>query len=270
MKKNKFLNLFDFTLIIILIMVGILSAYFLLKRNKYLEITVKITNQNVLYSLESPPSWFTEYFKPGMIVKDSFGRKLVELKKIYRYDLTPDVKTLYLTLNIKADYNKGSGKYSYEGKTLSIGAPIKIEFPDILVEGLVTDISGLKRELKNNEILVWSTLYDVKPYIADNLNIGDNVKDSNGDVAITIIDKKVEPAEKSVPDSLGNLHLSRDPIAKDIRLTFKLNVNKVSNSINNNEYYLFGDIRILVNTVIPVHLGNIDIYPMVNKMEITN
>ena len=126
--KKKFLNLFDAVIIIVILLTATMLAFFFLRRSKHLTVVVKVTGKNVLYAWDSPPSWFVYYFKEGMVAKDGLGRNSAVIKSIYRYDSEPAEKALYLTLDLKADYSKSSGKLSYEGKPLLIGAPITIEF----------------------------------------------------------------------------------------------------------------------------------------------
>jgi hypothetical protein len=274
--KNKFLNLFDTAIIIAILLTVTVMAFFFLRRSKYLTVVVKVTGQNVLYAWDSPPSWFVYYFREGMVAKDGLGRNSAEITEIYRYDTGPNNKALYLTLELKADYSKGSGKYSYEGKPLIIGAPIKIEFQDILAEGLVTYIEGLPDVTKTREMLVETRIIwqnevfpetsGVPVYMAEAIGVGEQTKDSLGNVLITIVNKRVEPAEKIVTDDQGNLFVNRDPLKKDVFLTLKLRVKEVESESNYNEYYLFDDVRVKIDSSIPIHLENISIYPRVTKI----
>lgn len=274
--KKKYLNLFDILIIIAIVLTAAFLAFFFLRRSKHLTVIVKITNQNVLYAFDSPPNWFVYYFKEGMAANDGLGRKTAEIKEIYRYDAGPSNKALYLTLNLKADYSKSSGKLSYQGKPLIIGAPIKIEFQDILAEGLVTYIEGAVDETKTKEMLVEARIIKeneafpettgVSTFIAEAISAGQQVKDSLGNVLITIVDKRVEPAEKIVTDSRGSVFVSRDPLKKDVFLTLKLRVKEVGSDVNEYEYYVFDDVRVKIGTSIPIHLKNISIYPVVTKI----
>jgi len=274
--KKKYLNLFDAVLIIAVLFTAVMLAFFFLRRSKQLTVVIKVTGQNVLYAWETPPNWFVYYFKEGMVAKDGLGRNSAEIKNIYRYDTGQNNKALYLTLDLKADYTKGSGKYSYEGKPLIIGSPIKIEFQDILAEGLVTYIEGLPDVTKTREILVETRIIwqnevfpetsGVPDYVAEAIGVGEQTKDSLGNVLITIVDKRVEPAEKIVTDSQGNIFVSRDPLKKDVFLTLKLRVKEVESESNYNEYYLFDDVRVKIDSQIPLHLQNISIYPRITKI----
>jgi hypothetical protein len=272
----KNLNLFD-VLVITTILIGIvILAFFLLRRTKYLTVVIKLTNKNILNAYGNPPTWFAEYFKEGMAAKDSLGRKTAEIKQVYRYDSGTTTKALYLTMSLKADYSWGSGKYSYEGAPLILGAPIKIELQQILIEGLVTYIEGVPDNRVDKEMLVETQLMDYQSvfpetnglpqFKADAINIGDQVKDSLGNVLITVAAKRVEPAKKIVTTTNGNLLVQSDPLKKDIYLTLKIKVKEINNTVNTTEYYIVDDVRIKIGDSIPLHLKNISVYPLVTKI----
>lgn len=274
--KKKYLNLFDATIVIVILFTAAILAFLFLRRSKHITVIVKVTGQNVLYARDTPPNWFVYYFSEGMVAKDGLGRKTAQIEKVYRYDTGPNNKALYLTLSLRADYSKSSGKLSYEGKPLIIGAPITIEFQNILAEGLVSYIEGIPDERKTKEMLVEARLVQysevfpetigVPAYVADAIEVGNQARDSLGNVLIVIVDKKVEPAEKIVSDSRGVISIGRDPLKKDVFLTLRLRVKEVGNQANDQEYYLFDDVRVKIDSVIPIHLQSISIYPRVIKI----
>lgn len=274
--KNLKINLKNIGLFDILIITSVLFsllflAFFLLRRTRYIDVVIKVTNKNILYSSNNPPSWFAEYFKEGMTGKNSMGQSVAVIKKVFSYDTSATEKALYLTINLKADYSRGENKYSYEGNPLLIGAPIKIEFQNILAEGLVTYLEGVKDMRGDGEILaetqimwyqqIFPETTGIPSFLADAINVNDEVKDSLGNVLIKIVDKKAEPAKKITTNSLGNVFVVNDPLKKDVYLTLKLKVKKI-----NNDYYIFDDVKVKVGERIPLHLPNISIYPNITKI----
>ncbi len=259
-KQKRYLSLFDFLILTAVFLTAVFLAFFFLRKSKYVTVVVKVTNKNVLYSWDNPPSWFSYYFKEGVAAKDGLGRKTAEIKKVYRYDTDPSHKALYLTLKLKANYSHGTGKLSYEGTPLIIGTPIKIDFQNILTEGLVTYIEGIEDDRVNKEMLVRVQVKDQEAFVARAINSGAEIKDSLGNNLITVLEKRVEPALKSIPDNWGNLVASRDPLKKDIYLTLRLKVREESNQINEHEYYLFDDVRVNIATIIPLHFKNVEVY----------
>lgn len=274
-KKIKTISLFDVFLLVTLISLVVMAAFIFFKRSREFEVTVKITSKNVLYAWDTPPNWFAEYFHPGIMAKDSLGRRTAEIKKVYRYDNGPNNKTVYLTLGLKADYSWGSGKFSYEGSSLIVGAPIKIEFSNILVEGLITHIQGTEDPRPIKEVVVETQImnYDaifpetngIPNFQAETIQVGEEIKDSLGQVLVTVVDKRVEPAKKIVSDSAGNLFIRPDPLKKDVYLTLKLRAKEVDNSINK-EYYFLDDQRIKVGESVPLHLKGISVFPTITKI----
>jgi len=267
----KKLSLFDLIFITLFIFSAVFLFIFLFRKNKYINIVVKVTNDNVLYAETYPPNWFVNLFRKGMSEKDGLGRVTAEIKDIYLYDIGPNRKAAYLLLNIKATYDKRSSQYSYKGKPLLVSSPIKIQFEKVLINGLVTFVEGIEdsrdekilkleaRLIENNP--VFPNVRGVEPFIANAVNIGDEVKSFDGKTLIKVIDKKIEPAIRIVVSDKGQSFAVNDPIFKDVFLTIKVRTQKI-----NNEYYFFDDLRIKVGLGMPVNLENITIWPTITKV----
>lgn len=270
-KNFKVINLFDLVVILTILVSVSFLVYFLLKHSGHIQVVIKITSRNILYADESPPSWFSEYFHEGMQARDSLGRQTAVITKIYRYDSSEKEKALYLTLDLKADYNQGTRQFSYHGTPVLIGAPLKIELENILVDGLVTYISGVEDNHQRRELITEAQLFDyqtvfpettgVPEYLANTINSGDKISDSLGNIAAEVVEKKVDPAKKIVIDNNGFLYVRNDPLKKDVYLTIKLHVKEI-----NGEYYLFDDIRVRVGQILPLHFKTTTIYPTVTKI----
>lgn len=268
MKKISF---FDLILTLIFIFLAIFLFIFLFRKNQYIEVVVKITNDNVLYAESYPPNWFVNLLKKGMSEKDGLGRVTAEIKDIYWYDSEPTRKAAYLLLRIKATYNKKANQYSYKGKPLLVASPIKIQFEKVLVNGLVTNIQGLEDSRETKVMLMETQLIEnngvfpnvrgVEPFLAEAINIGDEVKSHDGSSLIKIIDKKVFPATRIVTNDRGQVFLEKDPLLKDVYLTLKVKVKKI-----NNEYYLYDDIHLKIGRGIPVNLEKVTVWPTITQI----
>jgi len=269
--KNKELYLFDLLWVLGLGLLAFILLVFLFRKDEYINVTIKITNDNVLYSQTISPAWFSYFFREGMKEKDGLGRTRAEIKRVYIYNTSPDKKALYLLLRIKATFNKRTNQYSYKGRPLLIGAFLKVEFQRILANGLVTEIEGMEDLRKIKEIIVETQVMDyqtafpstrgVDPYLAEEVREGDVVRDLDGEAIITVLEKRVKPAQRVSVDSLGRAHLIQDPLKKDLYLKLKLKIKEV-----NHEYYLFDDIRVSVSQKIPVHFDTLTLYPTIIKI----
>lgn len=267
MKKsinNNFLSLFNIISLIILVAVAVVAISLILKKSNHLDVTVKITEQNILYSSNGPRSWFAYLFHPGQAELDGFGRPTAEVKKVYYYDLSLNEKAVYLTMKIKTNQNKRSKTDYYKGKPIAVGAPIKIELEGILVEGIVVKVgSGVNDGTASKKIILEAKLFEAENFLVDSLHIADEITDADGKSKVVIKSKRVEPALIMTTDSFGNLHLRRSPLKKDVYLTLEVDSDAV-----NGEYYLFRDIRLVINEAIPLRFKTISLYPLVTKISV--
>lgn len=274
--KDKQLHVFDIVWLLGLAFLTFVLLVFLLRRNEYIDVTVKVTNDDILYSQRTPPAWFPFLFQEGMSEKDGLGRTTAEIKKVFVYDDSPEGelherKGVHLLLRIRATYNKRKNQYSYKGKPLLVGTPIKVEFERILTNALVTGIEGINDPRKTLELVVDTQVIDyqsafpstrgVEPFITEAIKVGDTVKDLNDEVIVTVLEKQVTPAKRVSVDASGRALLVQDPIKKDLYLKLKLMVKEVSG-----EYYLFDDIKVTVSRRVPIHFNNLSVFPTVTKI----
>ncbi len=269
--KLKNLGLFDFLIIIFVIFLAIGAGVFFFRGTRYIKTTVKITEDSILYVRNNPQAWFVYLFKEGMRERDGLGRTSAEIEKVNFYDSGGAEKAVYLNLKLKVNYNKRSQNYTYKGKPLLVGSPIKVEFEDIVAEGLVTAVEGVDDPRKSVELIVKSQILDsnpvfpetngIQPFLAEAIKVGDEVRDSDGREVITVLGKTEEAAKKIVTNDKGEVFLRRDPVKKDVYLILKLLVKQI-----NDEYYLFDDIQVKVGNGIPIHTVNYSIWPTVTEI----
>jgi hypothetical protein len=272
-KFFKKFKLFDILIITLFLILTVAFFVFFFRQSKYLTIKLKVSEKNILYSWSTPPFWFANLFKPGMKGKDGLGRTNVEILDVYSYESAPANKAVYLTLRLRATYNTRSQEYIYEGTPLAVGDGLRINFGEIIAEGLVVEADNLKNPYEetfleidtqyfnfnvNNLNSVFSETTGIEPFVADSVKIGDQVLDSSGKVMAEVIGKEVLPAKKNTFDDKGNVYLKFDPRKKDLFLRLKIRVKKI-----NNEFYFFDDVRIKVDQILPLHFSAVSIYPVI-------
>lgn len=265
------LTLFDIALIGTLIMVLLIAGIILFRKNEFVDLTMRITNNNVLYSDHNPPLWYAYTLKKGSTEKDSIGRIQSEIINVQMYPLEPGNKAVFVNLRLNAVYNKSKQQYSYKGKPLLIGSGLRVELQNHLIEGVITDIANQSIPREEKTIILKAKVIDTNPvygetegvsqYIADAININDSVVDYQNNKILTIIDKKVVPSERYTFNSAGGILLNTDPKRVDVYLTLKTKVRHILN-----EDYFMGLIRIRVGGTIPIDLPKITIYPVVTDI----
>ena len=271
--KIKKIKTFDWILIVFSILVISIFAYIFLRKTSEITVTVKVGEEEVYYSSwdTGPKNWFANLFYEGLTEKDGLGKTKAKVLDVFSYNKTPTKKNVYLKIELKTVYNRASNTYSYKGVAVLIGSRIKLNFDKIFVEGLITEIEDFPEKREKVKIIVEAQIIEenstyletsgTKGYMAENIEEGEEIKDNKGNTIIKIIDKRVEPAKRTVTTSSGNILLRQDPLRKDIYLTLEINALKYEN-----QYFLLDDIPILVDQIIPISTSKIFFFPVVTKI----
>lgn len=275
MKKKlsffKKLQFFDYLVAGFFLLLAGAFFIFFFRKGRYLTVRVKVTERNVLYASSTPPSWFVYLFKKGMKEKDGLGRLSAEITDVYFYDSKINKKAVYLTLKLRTTYNRRTGEYKYKGIPVVVGEGLRINFEKILVEGLIVEVEGLKNPYEEvyfkvkvqlqEKNQVFSETTGVDPFVAEAIKVGDKVFDSKGEVVAEVLTKEIYPAKKNTFDARGNVYQKTDPRLKDVFLTLRIKAKKI-----HNEFYFLDDIRLKVNSVIPLHFRNLSIWPIITEI----
>lgn len=281
LKKRK-IRFFDILLFLFILFL-LTSGFFLLFRtNRELTITVKVNQDNVISPNQGVSSWYANLFMKGMQEKDTLGKPIATIASVREYDSAPSKKTAYLTLKIKAVYNPRSRQYTFDGRPVLIGSTIPLTLDKVYIESaLIIDVQGYKKPYSVIPLLVTAQLinnygyYNVNmginndlgttgvfPFIADSINVGDTIKDTNNHTILEVVGKKVEDAKKITETTQGEALLTQDPLTKDVTLQIKIDTYKIGD-----RYYFYDDIPILIGSFLPIHLDTISVWPTVIKIE---
>lgn len=269
------LRLIDIIIISIGILVIIATFIFLFRRASYIVITVKAGEDSIVWPRSGIPSWYLGLLKKGLIEKDLIGRPHVEILDVYSYPspLTdPNKNMLFITLKIRAVYSKSTNSYVFNSRPVQIGNTIRISPGNILIDGLITNIEGIpdsriRKTVRANAQMIYETAaypssYGVYPYLAESIEVGDEVKDSKGETIIKIVAKRVEDAKRTVVTDSGKTFIAHDPLKKDVYLTLELKVTQLGN-----DYYLFDDLRLVTGLSIPIQLPKRLVYATITNIE---
>ena len=277
-KQLSNLALFDKVILLVILFGIIFFAYFFFRKQEFVSATVKVGDDSIRYEpwvMETvTKTWFEQLFKSGMKETDGLGRSMAEIVNVYSYDTNPARKAVYLNLNLRAVYSRSSGQYTFKGRPLLIGSPIRLNLSGLYVEGIVTNVNGQNDPRKREKLVVeakiasngdFFTTTGAPDSVEKALNVGDEVKDSLGKVVIKIISKRVENANMTVPTADGRVTTARNSQRKDIYLTLQIEAIKVGD-----RYYVFDDIPILVGNGIPLNTPMLFVQPEVTKIEVLN
>lgn len=275
MKIIHKLNLIDYLFIVASGVILIVFLIIFFRKSDYLTVELKVTDRNVLYARGSPPTWYAGLFKNGMSKKDAFGRVTAEITDVYSYDTGPTLKAVYLTLKLKTVYSKSNNEYKYEGTTVAVGEGLRIALNKLLVEGLITRVEGMERLGKDKEVrvetvldysnFIYQEVEGVKKYFADAIIIGEEIKNSRGEVVARLVDKKVSPAQRYTFDDSGKIHLNNDPGFWAVRMSLWLRVKEIDGRL-----YFLDDNPLMISNVLPLHFNKVDLYPNIVSFEVIN
>ena len=263
-KLFKKISIFDI-LLTVLIVIAAFGAYSLLIRKpSYITIRVKIG--------DGVQAWYLNYLKKGLVQKDTLGRNSVEITNVFYYPKSPDSNVVYVDVKLQAVYSNSSKEYTFKGRPVEIGNYIRMNPGSVLIEGTITGIQGVedKRETKHfivdtqtfgTDLAIPNTtgVYD---YLAKSINVGDEVKDSDGKVIIKVLNKTVTDAKRVVVDSAGRSYLTTDPFKKDLFLTLEVTAEKIAN-----DYFAFNDIKVAVDSTLPIQLPHAIIYSTITTVK---
>jgi hypothetical protein len=271
---NKFTT-FDYLLLILLIFVAIFFAFILFRKQSYITVVVKVSDENINWSSPGTKDWFSSLFYNGMTEKDGLGRKEAEVIKVFSYNSMPDRKDVYLTVKLKAVFTKALDQYSYKGRPVLVGYPIMLQLDNINTEGVITNIGDNTTGKKVQLILEVTTWDDkrgsfdisnftettgIRPYIAEAILKDYVIADNKGNNIVKVLDKKVTDSIKLVTTSDGRVLIQKNPLLKDLNLTLAVQATEI-----NGKYFLFDDIPILIGQKIPLNFNNVSIFPEVTK-----
>jgi hypothetical protein len=230
-------------------------------------VILKVYENSVDWQNQKMQIWFYRVFKPGMTEKDASGNPMAEVVGVHKYDDRPDNPVTYLTVKLKTVFNNGQQVYTYKGKNVLVGSAIPFIFDNVNVEGMVVSMDA-ERRLHKKRLAVKAQLFDPEdkgtmPFVADAITEGSTVKDSWGDVVLTVKKATMVPAQKLVTTSGGDILLSTDPLRKDIYMDLEIAVTDV-----NGKYYFYDSIPVTINKDLPVHLKNISIMPTITDIRV--
>lgn len=275
-------TLFDRLLVVMFLFAVLLFSYIFLRKSQYITVTAKVGQDNVYYSIYAPltninssgvPAWFRNSFYKGMQEKNGLGMVQAEVLDINAYYNSMQRFSLYLKINLKTTFNRSTNQYTYKGTPVVIGSKLKLYMDNVLVDALITGIDGVPDTRERKTIIVDTRMLDqnatyletsgVDSYYDTAVNVGDEVKDVQGNTIVKVLEKKVVPAKKIVTTSSGGVFVQNDPIRKDISLKLELDVLKIQG-----RYFLMDDIAILIGQPIPVNLDTIVIFPTVTNIDL--
>lgn len=221
MKIGRILNKltpFDWLAILVILAALVFAAPFIFKQERWLTVEVKMAPEQWWWEANPPPYWLADTVKVGDKAYDALGRKIAETVDVRTLEWGATRKEAYLTVNLKANYDRRKQKFTFKQRPLEVGRPIELELGGAQILGLITYVEGLPDERQKVTKKVAAKILGVQPWIAVAIPAGGGMKDSRGRVLARVLDKRVELAREFT--AVGTV--ATNPLKRDVTLTLEL------------------------------------------------
>ena len=276
-KLLRKISVFDFVLLCIGVFLFFGFFFFFYRKAEYVNIRVKVTDQDVLYAKTQPETWYANRFEVGDVERDTLGRVISEIVGVERFNVTSRLKAVYLDLKVRATYDTRTKLYSARGKPLIFGTPVRFNFSTITFDGIVTEFpkSEYQKNLRveNMKVVVlqrWIrpdgvTGVTVEPTTIQSIKKGDKIYNSSGEVLAEVLEVKIRQAERTVETDRGELLLRYDPIYKDGIYTLNIRAR-----VFNDEPFVFDNIPVKLGEVLPLNFPDVSLFPVIVEIQSEN
>ncbi len=259
----KRFTFFDIAVFLFLCIVLLVFFIFFYRKSEYIEIRVKVTDQDVLYASTVPKKWYAERFEVGDVELDVAGREIARIVNVEKFDIASTHQVVYIDLRVKSTYDTRTKTYSTRGKAVRFGSPIRFNFSKVTFDGLVTEFPGSSdnRQVTISSKKIRALGQSVLPYLIEPVSVGDTILDSRGTELLEILAITNVPAERVTQTIYGDLLLKTDPVYRDIYFDLE-----VRTKIVNGEEYMFDDIPVRVNETVPINLDSVSLFPVIMEV----
>lgn len=267
-KFKKHFTLFDVVAAICILCIVLYVLIFFSKKDSWISIEVKVSAYptNSAGQLDGAPNfWLSKNIKPGDSQFNSLGRKIATIEKVKRWgDL---VNETWITVKINAHKDKTNTiRFNYQD--VAIGSPIKFQFSEYSLQGIVTHIDKVKDERIKEEKVVKARLIDwtnkstetmgIFPWVASVVHKGDIMTTLNGDVVAEITSVEIQDADRTIVTADGQMFVGKDPSRKDVYITIKISTTKVEQT-----NFFLEDYPVKVDADIPLYFPTYKIIPRI-------
>lgn len=273
-KYLRKLSLVDIVFVSVIFLL-IMAFYLFFKRDVvFITVRLKVTDENPLYAISSPPNEYAESFIKGDREFDELGRPVAEIVNVDTYKTRPDQQVTYVTIKLKAVYNPRKQQYSVRGKNIAFGESFIFSFTKIRFRALVVDFPGfsdttrirpkiilVRAQLRDDKGRSYSDVYGVPDYIANAVKINDEVTSLSNHKLVRIIDITKEPAKRLTVGTNGQATIIEDPYLVDVFYTIEIYGTEV-----NGKDYMFDYNPILIGFPIPINLKTVSIWPTITEI----
>lgn len=256
-----------FCVVTALVFIGV-TVKFVLQKDTYITVELLAWGGDWWWNVAPPYYWNTSGLVVGAKEYDSLHKPNVEILNVVKSEESNHTY-MWIRARLLVKKNTLTGTYSFHQSVLQVGSTINIVPNNISIAGNVVGIEGVSTLWNEQYVIVTAKInseeenqYKVKQYYrqedADEIVVGDSIKDNNGNIIAQILNKNVAPSDVVTTTSGGEALLRQSPLYKDITLTVKL---RVLRSGNNYFYNMYQPIR--PGEMMNLQLTNVTLTPKI-------
>ncbi|MFZ2025563.1 MAG: hypothetical protein WAV51_04760 [Microgenomates group bacterium] len=262
-------NIFTTAVIFVATLCLLVFVLFLFQKPTYITANLFVTGGEWWWGTPSPPYWLGSPVSRGAIEYDIKGRKLVEVLSVEKFEEVGRT-SMILQVRLLISKNVLTKKYRFKQNPLEIGTTISISPGSVQLYANVTGIEGVQLLGNAEKQRVVVRLFNVFPWQADAIHVGDVMKSGSEEVA-KVLTKEVVAAEKTIVTEStqlsydapgkrsGQLVLLRsDPLRRDVTMEMEIAVR----TVNNQRYFGFTQ-TVKVGEYVYISLPSIFINPVI-------
>lgn len=199
-KRGKIFGRFDIFLplfLIILLLLGFFVSRIVLEKDTYIEAELFASGGEWWWNNPAPPYWLADPIHKGSKEYTQSGKVLVEVVDAQKFE-TGERKMLWMKVKLLVTPIKNSKQYRFRREPLQIGSLIYVAPDNVHIASNVMWIEGSGEERKWSEKVITLEEYNIFPWLADAVSVGDKMKTDDGFVMAEILEKQVRVSRAGI------------------------------------------------------------------------
>lgn len=235
---------------VLFIVLGVITFLYFTRSTETIEVRLFLTEREWSKTWENyPDNFFMEQLEPGMVEKDELGSVEAEVLDITSNRLPYTHNIALGTFRLKANYNKRTNVYSFQGKPLIIGDYQRLRIGGVRVQGYVMDVAQHIKPIEEKKVFITVSIEDILESdrniqnsrsngilkeTADALSIGQTIENLSGEAVLEITELELTPATRTFFTPTGQF----DQLDYSLRAG-TMTVEATVHSINDVDYWNF-------------------------------
>lgn len=235
-------DIFAILIVIVIVVLGLFLSRIVFQKDTYITVELFASGGEWWWNNPAPPYWLTDPIQKGSREYDSQGKVLVEVLETSKFE-AGDKKMLWMKARLRVTPIKGSKQYRFRLDPIQIGSLIYVAPDNVRIASNVMWIEGTDEVRTTSKNIITIEEYNVFPWLADAVHIGDVMKADDGTVLAEVLDKDVRLAQDNIvtidgtvqSKLSGRLFIGPNDSRRDI--TIKLRVTTTGN--NTRRYFSY-------------------------------